>query len=254
MQSFRDKTLIVTGATSGIGAAVANHFASLDANLLLTGRNAARAEDVAKACRAAGAGEVRVAVVDVTAKDGPAYIVAAALRISGRIDVLVNNAGILFRGTALECTDEQWDATITTNITSVFRMSRAALPLMIKQGHGAIVNIASDWALVGAKGAVAYGVSKGGVAQLTRSMALDHAREGIRVNAVCPGDTDTSMLDSAIAGRSRADGLKALGSVIPMGRVATVAEVAKVVAFLASDASSFMTGALVPVDGGNSAQ
>ncbi|MGH6933740.1 MAG: SDR family NAD(P)-dependent oxidoreductase [Dongiaceae bacterium] len=250
---FQDKTAIVTGATSGIGEAVAERLADEGASLLICGRNAARGEAVASRLTDKGA-RVIFHRADLTERGAPDQLATLARKSFERLDVLVNNAGILFRGSALRCTDEEWDATIATNVTAVFRVSRAILRLMVAQRSGAIVNIASDWALVGAQNAVAYGVSKGAVAQLTRSMAIDHARDGIRVNAVCPGDTDTPMLDGAMQTADRDRGLAALGAAIPLGRVATPAEIAAAVAFLASDDASFMTGALMAVDGGNSAQ
>lgn len=245
------KTALVTGATSGIGLATARAFAAAGARMVLTGRDRTRG-----AALVAELGPIAKFIAADLAEPGAAERIASeALTDLGHIDILVNNAGILFRGDALACTDDQWDRTLAVNVTAVFRMSRAVLVGMRGRRSGAIVNVASDWALVGAQGAVAYGVSKGAVAQLTRSMALDHARDGIRVNAVCPGDTDTSMLDSAIsAGSDRSVGLAELGAAIPMRRVGRPDEVAKVILFLASDAASFMTGALVPVDGGNSAQ
>jgi NAD(P)-dependent dehydrogenase (short-subunit alcohol dehydrogenase family) len=158
----------------------------------------------------------------------------------------------LFQGDALGCTDAQWDMTLAVNVTAVFRLSRAAVPVMAEQGGGAIVNVASDWGLVGAERAVAYGASKGAVVQLTRSMAADHARQGIRVNAVCPGDTDTPMLrrEAGVAGEAR---LRAMAEAIPMGRLGQPRDVAAAIAFLASEDAAFITGAMLPVDGGNSA-
>lgn len=241
-----DKVALITGATAGIGAATARLFAERGAKLLLTGRNAAAG--------AALAGELGAAFVaeDVTAPGAAARLVAAVVARHGRLDVLVNNAGILFRGDSQACTDDQWDAVMAVNVSSVFRLSRAAVPVMASQGGGCIINIASDWGLVGAQDAVAYGTSKGAVVQLTRSMAADHARQGIRVNAVCPGDTDTPMLDGS-TDAARADRLRALGEAIPLGRVGQPRDIAAAIAFLASDDATFITGAMLPVDGGNSA-
>jgi meso-butanediol dehydrogenase / (S,S)-butanediol dehydrogenase / diacetyl reductase len=252
MTGFQGKSVLVTGATSGIGEAIAMRFASLGARLLLTGRRTLSPADLAARFPSPD-GEVRYLAADLTEPDAADRLVAEAVTLFGGLDVLVNNAGILFRGTTLECTDEQWDATLLTNVTAAFRLSRAALRVMTAKKSGSIVNIASDWGLVGARGAAAYGASKGALVQLTRSMALDHAADGVRINAVCPGDTDTRMLDGAMSGVPRAQLLNQLGEAIPLGRVGRPSEVADAVCFLASSQSSFITGAMLAVDGGNSA-
>ena len=244
--TLEGKTALITGATAGIGAATARLFAERGAKLILTGRNAAAGEALA-----AELGAVFVAA-DITASGSPARLMAAVAAQNLKLDVLVNNAGILFHGDSQACTDAQWDELMAVNVSAVFRMSRAAVAVMAAQQGGAIVNVASDWGLVAATQAVAYGTSKGAIVQLTRSMAADHARQGIRVNAVCPGDTDTSMLDGR-AGEDRAERLRVLGEAIPLGRVGTPRDVAAAIAFLASDDAAFITGAMLPVDGGNSA-
>lgn len=251
-RDFSGKVVLVTGATSGIGAAIATAFAEAGASLVLTGRNADAGEALLSKLSELGANVVFVAA-DITKVGQADRLVSESVDAFGKLDVLVNNAGILFRGNVLECTDEEWLRTFETNVTSTFRMSRAAVRTMAERKQGAIVNIASDWGLVGAQGAVAYGASKGAVVQLTRSMALDHARDGIRVNAICPGDTDTGMLNSAMPGLDHATRLQHLGEAIPLGRVARTDEVARCVCFLASEDASFITGATLAVDGGNSA-
>ena len=238
------KVALITGATAGIGMATARLFAERDATLLLTGRNAAAGETLAAELG------VQFLAADMTNADTPARLLAWAERIYGRLDILVNNAGILFQGDSQTCTDAQWDSTMMVNVTSVFRLSRAAVPLMARHGGGAIINVASDWGLVAAAQAVAYGTSKGAIVQLTRSMASDHARQGIRVNAVCPGDTDTAMLRGEADGEAR---LSDLAAAIPLGRIGQPRDIAAAIAFLASDDASFITGAMLPVDGGNSA-
>ncbi|MFK0206438.1 SDR family NAD(P)-dependent oxidoreductase [Agrobacterium sp. NPDC090283] len=250
--NFDGKAVLVTGATSGIGIAIATEFAARGASLLITGRNSKAGAELQQKLSNTNAA-VEFLADDVTKPGASERLVDHAARRFGKLDVLVNNAGILYRGDAVACSDEEWDQTFQTNVTAVFKMSRAAVRSMMISGGGAIVNIASDWGLVGAKGAVAYGASKGAIVQLTRSMAIDHARQGIRVNAVCPGDTDTQMLDSVVGGLTRAEGLSELGAQIPLGRVARPEEVARVVCFVASDDASFMTGSAIAVDGGNSA-
>lgn len=240
------KVALITGATSGIGMATARLFTERGATVLLSGRNVEAGEALAAEL---GAGFL---AVDVAAPGAAAILIDWAVSRHGRLDVLVNNAGILFQGDSQECTDAQWDAVLAVNVTAVFRLSRAAVPVMAGQGGGAIVNVASDWGLVGAQKAVAYGTSKGAIVQLTRSMAADHARQGIRVNAVCPGDTETPMLH-VLAGPDWEAQSRAMAAAIPLGRIGQPRDTAAAIAFLASDDASFVTGAMLPVDGGNSA-
>lgn len=249
------KIMLVTGATSGIGAAVAEAGAVAGAIQMLSGRSAERGEAVRRTVEAIGASAAFLAG-DLTEPEFAEHLVEETVKRFGRIDVLVNNAGVIFRGTIDRCTDEEWHRTMAVNLHAVFYLSRAAVRAMKRQeSGGAIVNIASDWGLVGGPNALAYCASKGAVVQMTRAMAIDHARDKIRVNAVCPGDTATPMLDSAIAlrGVGREEGLKLLGAAVPMGRVANPEEVAKSVVFLASDDAAYITGATLAVDGGHTA-
>jgi len=252
-----DKIIIVTGGTRGIGAAIAETCAELGGKVVLTGRDDEAGAAIEGRIRITG-GVARFVQGDVTAPGFPDRLMDDVLTQEGRIDVLVNNAGVLSRSNVADCTDAEWDSVIATNVTAVFQLCRAVVPVMRRQftteGRvGVIVNIASDWALVGARNAVAYGASKGAIAQLTRSMAIDHAKEGIRINAVCPGDTETDMLLSGRGEEGRAALLSRLGDAIPLGRVGKPVDVAAAVAFLASDAASYITGTLLPVDGGNTA-
>ncbi|QBX34950.1 SDR family oxidoreductase [Paracoccus liaowanqingii] len=228
---------IITGASSGIGAALA---ALLPGPPLLVARTAPKTV-------AAGA---RFLSADLSDPLSPDRIVAAA-QAMGPVTGLVNAAGVLGRGRADQTSDADWARVIDLNLGATFRMSRAVLDPVGREGGGAIVNIASDWGLIAAPGAVAYGVAKAGVVQLTRCMALDHAREGIRVNAVCPGDTDTPMLAAGQTGAARGATLARFGTTIPLGRVARARDIASAVAFLLSDAAQFITGAALPIDGGS---
>ncbi len=246
--------VLVTGATSGIGTAIAREFAALGYGVMLAGRDEVRGAALRGELENGGA-RVSAWYGDLGAPAAARALMAATAAALGGLDVLVNNAGIIHRATAEETSERQWRETMAVNLDAVFFLSRAAVPLLRERGGGAILNIASDWGLVGGARAVAYCASKGAVVQLTRAMALDHAGENIRVNAVCPGDTDTPMLDAEALqrGHDPAAARRAAAAEAPTGRLTTPEEVAKLVAYLASEAARQITGAAIPIDAGNTA-
>jgi NAD(P)-dependent dehydrogenase (short-subunit alcohol dehydrogenase family) len=249
---------ILTGATSGIGKATALLFASHGADLVITGRRAKLGQAVAEQACQMGVQALFIQA-DHTRLEDCQRVVDEAMQRFGHIDILFNNAGLVLQGTAESTSEADWDSLMALNVTAVWRMSRLVLPHMRTAGNGVIVNNASDWGVVGAKNALAYATSKGAVVLMTKSMALDHAHEGIRVNAVCPGDTFVErwleqgyFQDSGPVGYDEA--LRESASYLPMGRFAYPEEIARAVLFLASDDSSFVTGTTLLVDGGNTAQ
>ena len=253
-----NKVAIITGATSGIGKATAILFAQEGAKVVITGRRQDHGEQVVSEIRELG-GACQFIQADHTDPEACSRVVKRTSTDHDRIDILFNNAGIVTSGTAESVTEEDWHATLAINVTAVWRMSRLVIPIMREQGGGVIVNNGSDWAVVGAQDALPYAVSKGAVAQMTKSMALDHAHENIRVNAVCPGDTFVERwlekgyfeeTDPVTREQAQAES----AAYIPMGRFADPQEIARAVLFLASDDSSFVTGHLLLVDGGNTAQ
>jgi len=252
------RVAIVTGGTSGIGKAAALLFGQEGASVVLTGRRVEMGESVAEEILRCG-GRAAFVHADHTRLEDCEHVVAETVRLFSGVDVLFNNAGIVLRGTAETTSESDWEQIMALNVTAVWRMSRLVIPHMRKRGGGAIVNNASDWGLVGAQDALAYAVTKGAVVQMTRSMALDHAHEKIRVNAVCPGDTfvERWLEKGYFENTEPVDFEQALAessAYLPMKRFGYPQEIARAVLFLACDDSSFITGAALPVDGGNTAQ
>jgi len=258
MGKLTGRVALITGATSGIGRATAQLFAQEGALLVFSGRRVALGLALQAELRQMGAQALFVET-DHTSSEQCAAFVEAALQAFGHIDILFNNAGVVTKGTAESTSEEDWTQTLALNVTAVWRMCRLVIPEMRKAGAGVIVNNASDWAVVGGRGALPYATSKGAVAQMTKSMALDHAHEHIRVNAVCPGDTFVERwLEKGYFEHSSPVSMEAAmreaASYLPMKRFGYPDEIARAVLFLASDDSSFVTGHLLLVDGGNTAQ
>lgn len=251
---LRDAAAVVTGAGSGVGEAVCMALAAAGARLHLIGRDPSKLRRAAKNSMQAGAPAAEFSAGDVGDAEFCRRALAAAVERFDRLDLLINNAGVIHRGTAAATSDADWARVIRTNLDGVFYLSRAAIQRMREQaGGGAIVNIASTVGLVGAPGMAAYCASKGGVAQLTRALAVECAPHGITVNAVCPGAIDTPMLFSERAPGVDAATVRAeCAAAIPQGRLANAAEVARAALFLAVE--PHITGALLPVDGGYTAQ
>ncbi|MET3524722.1 SDR family NAD(P)-dependent oxidoreductase [Mesorhizobium abyssinicae] len=245
-----NKVVIVTGATSGIGEAVAEAFAATGASLMLIGRDRERGQKVLESIRLHG-GEAELMLGDVADSGFADNVIQSTVTRFGKVSVLVNGAGIIRRGNAIDTSDEEWRETFEANVNGVFFFSRAAVKAMRTSGGGSIVNISSNVGLVGCPGLVAYCASKGAVVSLTQAMALDHAKEQISINAVCPGAVDTPMLVSAH--RTPVTSAEALQRNIdssPQGRVATPKEIASLTLFLASEEARHITGVAVPIDGG----
>jgi meso-butanediol dehydrogenase / (S,S)-butanediol dehydrogenase / diacetyl reductase len=258
MGKLSNKVAIITGATSGIGKATALLFAEEGADVVITGRRAALGERVVDEIRQRGARGVFVQADHCQTGDC-SRVVERTLSEFGRVDILFNNAGIVTSGTAETTTDKVWNETLAINVTAVWQMCRLVIPIMKKQGRGVIVNNGSDWSVVAGRDAFPYIASKGAIGMMTKAMALDHARENIRVNAVCPGDTLVDRwLEKGYFEASDPvtieEAMRESSAYIPMGRFGKPEEIARAVLFLASDDSSFMTGHLLLVDGGNTAQ
>ncbi len=255
---LKDKVAIITGGTSGIGKATARLFAEEGASLVITGRRSDLGKTVEAECKAKGVRCVFVEADHTRAEDCQ-RVVDIALAEFGRIDILFNNAGIVTSGTADTTSEEIWNDTLNINVTAVWRMCKIVIPQMKKQGRGVIVNNGSDWSVVAGKNAFPYIMSKGAVGMMTKAMAIDYAREGIRVNAVCPGDTfvDRWTEKGYFEGSgavTKEEAMKESSEYIPMGRFGKPEEIASAVLFLASGDSTFVTGHLLLVDGGNTAQ
>lgn len=235
---FSGKVALVTGGASGIGAATTALLTAEGARVLVADLNPPASTDIAyERCDVGRAEQVTAAV-------------AAAVRRFGRLDLLLNNAGIAGSGTVSDIEPQQWARIFAVNLDSVYFACRAALPHLRAAGGGAVVNTASISGLAGDMGMAAYNASKGAVINLTRALAIDHARDGIRVNAVCPGIIDTPLTEPV---RTRPELYQEWTQAVPMGRAGRPEEIAEVIAFLASDAASYVTGSIVVADGGRMA-
>jgi NAD(P)-dependent dehydrogenase (short-subunit alcohol dehydrogenase family) len=250
MGSLTGKRALITGGASGIGRATALLFAQEGAAVSVVDLDAEAGRMLIGEIQQAGGRAIFVRA-DVSSEEDCREAVRRTVSALNGLDILFNNAGIVRRGSVLEVSEEEWDHVMAVNVRSVFLLSKYAIPVMARAGGGVIVNAASGWGLVGGPRAAAYCASKGAVVLLTKSMAIDHGLENIRVNCVCPGDTDTPMLrdEARQLGQSEELFLQEAAQ-RPLGRIGTPDEVARAVLYLASDASSYVTGTALIVDGG----
>ena len=252
-QRFVGKVALVTGAGSGIGEATALAFGREGAAVVAADLRIAGAESTAARIRAEG-GQAAGSAVDIARPEDCRRAVAQAVQAFGQLDILVNNAGIGATGTVLTTDEATWDRLMTVNLKGTFLMSKAALEVMVPRKSGVIVNAGSIAGIAGIPDRAAYVVTKFGVVGLTRAMARDHVKDGIRVNCVCPGTTQTPWIDERLDEASdREAAMAALVARQPMGRLGRADEMAAAYLFLASDESSFTTGTALVVDGGFSA-
>ena len=247
--SFKGKVAVVTGASSGMGAATARALASAGARVNLSDIDKKGAEEKAQKTGS------EIFVGDVSNSEFCDLTIDSIVQKQGQVDILVNAAGIILRADALETNDDNWKRIMAVNVDGVFFMCRSAIRHMVNKKSGSIVNFGSIWGDVASSGVTAYCVTKGAVHQLTRALALEHAEDGIRVNAVAPGEVNTPMIKAGRDKPPTGDELQELANAtIPIKRLAEPEEIAEVVLFLASEKSSYMTGSIVPVDAGYTAR
>jgi NAD(P)-dependent dehydrogenase (short-subunit alcohol dehydrogenase family) len=245
-----EKVALITGGASGIGRATARLFAGAGAAVALMDIDEAGGVAVAREITGSG-GRALFIPGDVSVADDCERVVQQTVSALGGLDVLFNNAGIIRRASVLELEEDDWDRVMAVNVKSVYLMSKYAVPAMADGGGGAIINTASGWGLAGGRRAASYCASKGAVVLLTKAMALDHGEQNIRVNCICPGDTDTPMLrDEAGQLGEPVDRFLAEGAQRPLGRIAQPEDIAQAALYLASDAAASVTGISLVVDGG----
>jgi NAD(P)-dependent dehydrogenase (short-subunit alcohol dehydrogenase family) len=245
-----NKVALITGGASGIGRATALRFAREGAAVAVVDLEDVGGEAVVRAIVSEG-GQAMFLRCDVSQAADCQRAVQETVDKFGGLDILFNNVGIIRRATVLDTTEEEWDRVMAVNVKSIFLLSKHTIPVMARAGGGVIINTASGWGLTGGRRAVSYCASKGAVVNMTRAMALDHGEQNIRVNCICPGDTDTAMLrDEARQLGESDERFLAEAADRPLQRIGRPEDVAQAALYLASDASSFVTGAALVVDGG----
>jgi len=250
MGSLAGKRALITGAASGIGRATALLFAREGAAISIVDLDEVGGQAVAQMIGDQGVPAV-VVPCDVTQGAECEQAVQQTVGELGGLDILFNSAGVIHRATVLQTTEPEWDRVMSVNVKSLFLMSKYAIPIMAEAGGGVIINVASGWGLVGGPKAAAYCASKGAVVLLTKAMAIDHGGQNIRVNCICPGDIDTPLLrDEARQLGEPVDRFLVQAAERPLKRIGAPEDVAQAALYLASDASSFVTGAALVVDGG----
>jgi NAD(P)-dependent dehydrogenase (short-subunit alcohol dehydrogenase family) len=247
---FKEKSVLITGGAGGIGQKALGIFAGEGAKVMVSDLSEEGCRKICGDMQEKGY-TVNYLCGDLRDKSYCENLVANTVETYGAIDILLNNAGVIPRGTILETTDEMWFQAMDINLTAVFYLSRAAVAQMKKQGGGAIVNTSSMWGVYPGPGHLAYCTSKAAVAAFTKNLGRDHAQDGIRVNAVCPNEVNTSMLKTGFAkrGLDPEKAVEQLNATVPLGRIAEPEDIAEVMAFLASDAARYVTGTTVEVSG-----
>jgi len=247
---LRGKVALITGGASGIGRATALLFGRESAAVAVVDLNEIEGQAVARKIINDGGRAIFVRA-DVSRAADCRFAVQQTVEQLGKLDILFNNAGIICRTSVVELSEEEWDRIMAVNVKSVFLLSKYAIPIMTKAGGGVIVNTASGWGLIGGRKAAAYCASKGAVVLLTKAMALDHGAQNIRVNCICPGDTDTPMLRDEARQLGKPEALFLSKSAQrPLQRIGKPEDIAQAVLYLASDVSSYVTGTALVVDGG----
>ncbi|MBC8448922.1 MAG: SDR family oxidoreductase [Chloroflexi bacterium] len=250
MGSLAGKRALITGGASGIGRATALLFAREGAAVSVVDLDQAGGQAVAQEINEGGGQAIFVRCDVSQAADCQRAVQQTVDRLGG-LDILFNNAGIIRRASVLETSEEEWDRVMAVNVKAIFLLSKYAIPIMAQAGGGAIINTASGWGLVGGRKAAAYCASKGAVVLLTKALALDHGEQNIRVNCICPGDTDTPMLRHEARQLGESDErFLAEAAERPLQRIGRPEDIAQAALYLASDASSFVTGTALVVDGG----
>jgi NAD(P)-dependent dehydrogenase (short-subunit alcohol dehydrogenase family) len=249
--NFKDKVVIITGAAAGIGQAAAIAFAEKDARVVVADIEVEKGKQTSSLI----GGDAFFIEINVANSESVKSMVKEVTKRFGRVDILVNNAGIYYQGDVIETPEEEWDKVIAVNLKGVYLCSHYVIPVMLRGNGGVVINVASEAGLVGIAGQVAYNASKAGVISMTKSMAVDFGRQGVRVNAVCPGTTETPMVKNALKkSKDPEKERRKLEEYRPLNRLGRPEEIAAAILAMASDHLGYATGSILSIDGGYTAQ